>query len=1024
MSSAHRSVYRFAGFELDAEARRLAGRHGEVALQPRPFDVLQYLIEHRDRVVPRAELVREVWGSHVGPQALRYAIHAIRKALADDGAQQQVLRTVRGSGVQFVAPLEVGPSLLTGEHLSLRRAEAAPFLGRKALLASAAESLDAARSGQGGVLLLEGEAGIGKSRAIEEFAAMAFRAGFQVFGGRCAVGEGEPAFAPWRQVVRAVAGKRSVRDLAEELEVRTADLAWIAAPMEESYDLAEENPWRNQATRARLFDHVAELIVRASHDTPVFLSIDDVHRSDPASLALLAHLAPLLSQARVWLIASFRKSDRMELTDLLSSLEGGVEPSRLQRHELGGLDPPDIKELVESLTNVEIDPALARALEQRTGGNPFFATLLINVLKTQERIGDLAEPDLEALALPERVYDAVLLQLRDLKPETIEILELASTAGREFSSSDLVGALEGVSEEQIAERLEPAVSARVLAKESLPGSYRFVHALVQESILVSLDEPRRIQFHARIAHSIEAQVKGSEWLRASELAHHFLEAAPLTGTDSALHYLEAAADWASLNMGFEDAVGFLEIGVTMRKSMPSVPCECRFLIKLGGSRNRLGRRGEARVAFLDSVAIARRAKLPQYFAFAALAFSPDFFSLETGIVDADQVALLKEALANPAIRNPALLAQLAARLGVALHWSDEGIAKGHEFAELGLSLARQSGDAYSTAFAETAHRFATFEVDKPLRLTELPRTDFMWAEPAALLIGRVLRLTGYWLIGEIGMVRAELEEFALSSRQLHEIRAEWYEWLWKAALALMEGNYRRAFVFQERYFELGSRAGDRNAAHSRLLQSFLTSVDVSEVEPFGEPILDMIEQFPRVSGWRAGRLHYAIEAGLVDEAASLFTQLEHERVIEKPKRNEWYGLAAAMAIAAARLKLPRSSEHLYEVLEEQRERFAVIGYGSYCYGSVAQLLGLCAWGAGEFDRARSDLDYAVAMNRKVGALPAVARVLADRAAMEFDSGHPGTGYAYAQESLRVCERLRMRRLGRKVSRMRDSGGAP
>src|SRR5262245_5218482 len=225
------ATYRFGAFELDARRRQLLRLGRPVAIQPKPFDLLVYLIRHRDRLVTRDELLAEVWrGVHVDDEALRVTLHATRRAVDDDGVRQQVIQTVPRSGFRLVASVEEVVRARAPET-DARAATASeprtPFLGREALMAEVATLLGDVAGGASRVLLVSGEAGIGKTRALEEIAQTARSQGFRFFQGRCVESEGAPAFWPWVEILRAAVESDPPSGLLRALGEGAREVAWM-----------------------------------------------------------------------------------------------------------------------------------------------------------------------------------------------------------------------------------------------------------------------------------------------------------------------------------------------------------------------------------------------------------------------------------------------------------------------------------------------------------------------------------------------------------------------------------------------------------------------------------------------------------------------------------------------------------------------------------------------------------------------------------------------------------------------------
>ena len=179
-------IYAFGNCELDAGLFELRRGGQVVKLAPKAFDMLHYQVEHRDRVVSKAELLDRLWpGEHVTEAVLPSNVTAIRKAIQEPGAEARPIQTVHGRGYRFVASVaEQSPGREGGEP-----EERELFIGREAAMAALGDPLDDAMAGRGGIAMLVGEPGIGKTRTANALGAAARSRGFRVAEGRCWEGE-------------------------------------------------------------------------------------------------------------------------------------------------------------------------------------------------------------------------------------------------------------------------------------------------------------------------------------------------------------------------------------------------------------------------------------------------------------------------------------------------------------------------------------------------------------------------------------------------------------------------------------------------------------------------------------------------------------------------------------------------------------------------------------------------------------------------------------------------------------------
>ena len=259
-------VFGFGDFEADEALRELRRQGRPVELHATPLRLLLYLLRNRDRVIPKDELLDRVWSdASVSEGALSTALNQIRSALGDDGSQQRVIQTLRGRGYRLIAPVE--------EHFAAAAARAHParrsapdFVGRGHILDQLDAALEDAQAGRGRIVLLAGEAGIGKTRTAEEFAADARSRGLPVHTARCREEKGAPPYWPWVQLLRGLVDGRDADALRSELGGGAARISRIVPEIRERLPDLPEAPTEadREEARFRLFDAIAGFLERAS----------------------------------------------------------------------------------------------------------------------------------------------------------------------------------------------------------------------------------------------------------------------------------------------------------------------------------------------------------------------------------------------------------------------------------------------------------------------------------------------------------------------------------------------------------------------------------------------------------------------------------------------------------------------------------------------------------------------------------------------------------------------------------------
>ncbi|MDN5860078.1 MAG: AAA family ATPase, partial [Pseudonocardia sp.] len=417
------------------------------------------------------------------------------------------------------------------------------LIGRAVPLARMRRALAAATAGRGGVLLVAGEPGIGKTRLVEELAAEA-AAVADVAWGRCHDTTIAPAFWPWRQALGALAAARPA-----EVKKLTADMGLSVHGPDGAPELVT-GP--GEPSRFLRYEAAGRLVAGLAARQPVVLVCEDAHWADPGSLELLTHLAGQLHRARVLLVATFRDTEVGD--ELAKALARLAREPRCERIKLSALGPAEIASLAAT-AGWTGGPALAGALHERTGGNPFFATELGKLLAGD---GRPAGPD--AWPVPAGVQDVLRQRIARLPGQAVTVIEIASVAGPTFSV-EVLEQVSGLEEDRVLFCLDAAVATGLLKEDAaVPGRYRFVHALVSDTVYRGLSGTRRSRLHARVGEAIRTRY-GTRFPDA--LAHHFWQAGPAAPAEQALEHVLASADGAERSLAFERAVVLLERAVVL-----------------------------------------------------------------------------------------------------------------------------------------------------------------------------------------------------------------------------------------------------------------------------------------------------------------------------------------------------------------------------------------------------------------------------------------------------------------------------
>jgi len=380
------------------------------------------------------------------------------------------------------------------------------LVGRDDDLAAARAVLDTARGGQARVLILGGDAGIGKSRLLTELLEGAAADGWTTMAGSCVdLGDGAPPFAPVADAVR-----RLRRTLGDEriLDAICLDPGGLGTLLPGWAVAADPG---TPVTAGRVFEAVLELLDALAETGPVLFAIEDLHWADASTRDLVAFLTRNLGDVPVVVAATVRTDDlhrRHPLRPLLAELE---RLSRVERQDLGPLDRSAVEALVTHLAGRAPSPDSLDAIFDRSEGNPFYAEEL--VLCDDTEVCD---------TLPESVRDGMLARVTALPDEHQAVLRAAAAVGRDVPDP-LLAELTGLPRTQLDGILRDLLGVSLLVLDG--DGYRFRHALLQEAVYDELLPGERVALHTRIAEHVTAQrAAGDRSVSAAEMAHRWTKA--------------------------------------------------------------------------------------------------------------------------------------------------------------------------------------------------------------------------------------------------------------------------------------------------------------------------------------------------------------------------------------------------------------------------------------------------------------------------------------------------------------------
>jgi tetratricopeptide (TPR) repeat protein len=470
----------------------------------------------------------------------------------------------------------------------IRRIARGRFVGRDQELMDATGLWNRALAGEGQLLLVSGEPGIGKTRLVRELSTHV-----EVTGGRSLVGEceseGGAPYAPFAQIVR-----KSLRQGAENgfklPDFVLGDLLELAPELKPYYPDVPPNPrLEPEAEQQRLFENVVAFCQALSESSPLMLVIDDAHWADSGTLSLLRYLASRTRGQRTLLTATYRE---VELDEAQPFHEALLELNRKRlgtRIKLRRLDQLQTQDMLGAIfESEEITPDFLEGIFGETEGNPFFIEEVCKALVESGQVffkdGEWDRLSMEEIEIPQSVRVAIQSRVSKFPEEYQDTLNLAAVLGREFDFDTLVEASD-LDEDTLIDALEVAEDAQLIEEVSGKGgaTFSFAHALIPSTLAEGVRTLRRRRLHKKAAAAIEV-TRPDDY---EDLAHHYEEAGD---EEQARNYYTKAGERASAAYANQEAEDHFRAALELE---PTDEQRADLLSQLAEVVGRLGRLEEA-----------------------------------------------------------------------------------------------------------------------------------------------------------------------------------------------------------------------------------------------------------------------------------------------------------------------------------------------------------------------------------------------------------------------------------------------
>jgi DNA-binding SARP family transcriptional activator/tetratricopeptide (TPR) repeat protein len=879
------------------------------------------------------------------------------------------------------------------------------FVGREPELRHLRDALRDARAGQGRLVLLGGEMGIGKSHLARELVREAAPAGVEALWGRVWEEEGAPVYWPWIQITRLLLESRDDDWLRQRLGTDAGVLAQVFPDVAERMPgLPEPPPLQAGQDRFRLFDAFTRFLRRASSDRPLALLLDDLHRADVPSLGLLRFVTRNLGDARLLVVATYRDARADQTDEFVGTLAELSREPVTTRLTLRGFSEPEVASFVEQATGARVPGAYSAKLHDRTGGNPLFL---------KEVVLPLAEgQDVEAFGrdldehVPQGVVEAVQLRLAQMPAPAREVLDKAAVIGQQFTL-EVLTELTGSTPDALLDLLDEAIALDYVAPVTGFGRnrFRFAHALIWQALYQRVPSARRGALHQRVGEALETVYASDLELRYIELAHHFLEAAGDAGSPKALAYHQLAGQQALAALAYEDAVRLFELALQQPTERDR---RCELLLSLADARMRAGDMQAARATWVQAADSAKALGDRELFARAALGYGGQ--QSDFGLVNQRLIELLEEALELLDADRPALRARVLARLGEALYWVEApGAAERRDaLSAEAVRLARGSGDQGALAAALHGRWYATWAPDtaeeRRTLADELVRVASRAGDRQMALRGRMWSVVSVLELGAIEAAGVEIEEYAAEAQALGQPHHRAWPALWLGAVAILQGRLGAAEELNREALAAGARAPDAALIEDMAtLQQWFLDDERGRRDALEGALESFTDRFPGFASWRLPLALRQLAAGDPGTARAELDRFLDAGLDGARRDANWLATMTLLAEISATLGETAAADDLYRLLAPYADRSVVLGFGAACRGSVALQLGQLAALLGRREDAEVHFAAAFEANQRMGARAALAHTRYRRA-LALLAGNHGTHLERACELLAAAER--------------------
>jgi DNA-binding CsgD family transcriptional regulator/tetratricopeptide (TPR) repeat protein len=468
------------------------------------------------------------------------------------------------------------------------------FVGREPEIQQLRLAFAAAAEGQGGLVTLVGEPGIGKTALWQQLTDYVQQVGGRVLVGNCnEEGQRSLPYQPFVEALQTCVREYESDALIVDLGYGAADAARIVPEILERLNIALRPAGTPEEDRWRLLQAVAGFLDSAAGRQPLLLVLEDLQDADRATLDLLVHVSRRLATMRILTIGTYRDVEVDREHPLSSTLAELRRSPHFRRMQLRGLSLDEVQRLCSRFGGAPVRWIQAEVIHRRTEGNPLFVQEVLRYVADLERRTGEQSPGARAVVVisdddfPEGLRDIVGQRLNRLSSTTNQLLSTAAVIGREFRL-DILERVANLPEDDLHRALEQAQRHAIIEEHDVAGgplTFRFCHAFFRQALHAELFAPRRVRLHQRVALILEEVYAGHEEEHAGELADHFAQSGLSTDLAKAVGYAELAARRAMSVFAYAQAEHYLKRALSAQELIDpdNAIRRCDLLLALGES---------------------------------------------------------------------------------------------------------------------------------------------------------------------------------------------------------------------------------------------------------------------------------------------------------------------------------------------------------------------------------------------------------------------------------------------------------